>query len=333
LLITLVLLLAAAVVIYLASELFVNGVEWVGHRLSVGERATGALLAAFGAALPECVVTFAAVVFGRTPAARELGVGAALGGPLALATVAYGMVGLTLIVTRRPVAATPAERLGFASLRRDQVWFLAIFLVKLALGVMVFAWKPWLGGVFVVAYAAYVWKEIRGGGGEGALDLEPLRFAPRTADPSLSLALIQTLAALAVIYLASRFFVSRLEVLGPRLGLHPQLLALLLSPIATELPETLNAVIWIRKGKTPLALANISGAMMIQATIPTALGLVFTPWRLDRSSLIAGAVTAAAMAILAVAFGSGRVSRSLLAAMAAGYGLFLLLIGIPGSRG
>ena len=41
--------------------------------------------------------------------------------------------------------------------------------------------------------------------------------------------------------------------------------ALLLSPIANELPETVNAIIWVRQGKTQLALVNISGAMMIQA--------------------------------------------------------------------
>ncbi|MGF2075800.1 hypothetical protein, partial [Enterococcus casseliflavus] len=84
--------------------------------------------------------------------------------------------------------------------------------------------------------------------------------------------------ALIVIFAASRLFVSQIEGLGPQLGIPPQLLALFLSPIATELPETLNAIIWVRQGKYRLALANISGAMMIQATIPTALGLFFTPW-------------------------------------------------------
>lgn len=53
--------------------------------------------------------------------------------------------------------------------------------------------------------------------------------------------------------------------------------ALLLSLVATELPETLNPVIWVRQGKVALALGNISGAMMIQATIPSALGIFFTP--------------------------------------------------------
>ena len=94
--------------------------------------------------------------------------------------------------------------------------------------------------------------------------------------------MLQTLAALAVIFLASQLFVHQLEAVGPWLGLSPQLVALLLSPIATELPEILNAVIWVRQGKTSLALGNISGAMMIQATVPSALGLFFTPWLLAR---------------------------------------------------
>jgi cation:H+ antiporter len=50
-------------------------------------------------------------------------------------------------------------------------------------------------------------------------------------------------------------------------GLRPQLVALLFSPIATELPETMNAITWVRQGKHRLALGNISGAMMIYATV------------------------------------------------------------------
>ena len=49
----------------------------------------------------------------------------------------------------------------------------------------------------------------------------------------------------------------------------------------------MNAIIWIRQGKTQLALANISGAMMIQATVPSGLGLLFTSWTFDaRAALV-----------------------------------------------
>jgi cation:H+ antiporter len=317
-------LLGSAAVIYFACEFFVNGVEWVGRKFAVGEKATGTILAAFGTALPESVVTFVAVAFGGSQAQKAIGIGAALGGPLVLATIAYAVVGWSLYLTKRQLPTGDVARGDFARLSRDQTWFAVIFVVKLGLGLVLFTFKPWLGIAFLAAYAVYFWKEMRGGDGDDleGVDLEPLKFAPKSATPSTLMAVVQTLAALVVIFFASRFFVSQIDVLGPMLGIKPQLLALLVSPIATELPETLNAIIWIRQGKVRLALANISGAMMIQATVPTAFGLFFTPWMLDRSLVLAGVVTLAAVLILLLAFRSGRVSKALLSWMAAGYAAF-----------
>src|SRR5262245_29462419 len=95
-----VILLACAVALYLSCEWFVNAVEWLGVRLKVGPLAVGTLLAAFGTALPESVVTFVAVVFGSGEAQKDIGVGAAMGGPLALATVAYGVTGFMMLTSR-----------------------------------------------------------------------------------------------------------------------------------------------------------------------------------------------------------------------------------------
>ena len=320
------LLLGAAAVIYLACEFFVNGVEWVGRRLSVGSTATGSILAAFGTALPESVVTFVAVAFGGTPAQKDIGVGAALGGPLVLATIAYSVVGLVLLATRQPLRAGPQLKRQFKRLSRDQGWFLGIFAFKIGLGLVAFAFKPWLGAVFLAAYGAYFWQEMRAADDDGVEEIEPLKLSPGRAEPTTAMALVQTVIALVVIFAASRVFVSQLEALGPALGLKPQLLALLLSPIATELPETMNAIIWVRQGKHRLALANISGAMMIQATVPTAFGLFWTPWTLDRPLLLGAAVTTVAVAAMFLAFRCGMISRWLLAAMGALYVVFAGLL-------
>jgi cation:H+ antiporter len=75
-----------------------------------------------------------------------------------------------------------------------------------------------------------------------------------------------------------------------------------LSPIATEMPETLIAIIWVRQGRERMALANISGAMMIQATVPTACGVFGTPWLFDRPLVLAGGVTALAIVMLFLMF-------------------------------
>jgi cation:H+ antiporter len=320
------LLLGSAVVIYLACEFFVNGVEWVGRRFAVGEQATGSILAAFGTALPESVVTFVAVVFGATAAQKQIGVGAALGGPLVLSTIAYATVGVVLILCRTQLPKTAAIRADFKNLSRDQGWFLVIFAAKIVLGLVAFAYKPWLGALFLAAYGAYFWKEMRGESDIEEEELEPLKLTPRVAEPKTWMAVLQTLLALGVIFLASRLFVQQLDVLGPVLGIKPQLLALLLSPIATELPETLNAIIWVRQGKHRLALANISGAMMIQATVPTAFGIFFTPWILDKALLVGAGVTAVAVLAMFLAFRRGMTSRWFLAAMAGFYLLFAIIV-------
>lgn len=322
-LITLSLLLASAAVIYLACEFFVNGVEWVGRKAGVAEKAVGTILAAFGTALPESVVTFVAVVFGQSEASKSIGIGAALGGPLVLSTISYAVVGVMLLSTTgrlRPAALVDRD----GHLSRDQGWFLLIFLVKAGLGLVAFAIKPWLGWLFLITYAVYFWIEMRrDSDGEKQEDPEPLKLRPQV-DPSLGWAAAQTLIALAVIFGASRVFVSQLENIGPWLGIPPAVTALLLSPIATELPETMNAIIWVRQGKTSLALANISGAMMIQATVPSALGLFFTPWMFDQALIVAAAVTIVSILGLFVLLKQDALTPVRLALFGLLYGIFAI---------
>lgn len=288
--VSIALLLLSAGAIYLACEYFVNGIEWVGRKTGVAETAVGSILAAFGTALPESAVTFIAVVFGKDDASKSIGVGAALGGPLVLATIAYAVVGAALLYAN-PKAARLQIDLNAARLSRDQGWFLLIFVLKLALGFLVFAAKPWLGVLFLLAYAAYFWTEMRREEAGESEALEPLKLQAKAIDPSLAAAVLQTSLALAAIFAASHLFVGQLGAIGPWLGISPAIVALFLSPIATELPEIMNAIIWIKQGKHRLALANISGAMMIQATIPSALGLFFTPWLFDSVLGLAGIIT------------------------------------------
>ncbi|POZ60989.1 sodium:calcium antiporter [Chromobacterium alticapitis] len=319
---TLFLFFFSAIAIYLACEFFVNGIEWCGRHLKLGATAVGTVLAAFGTALPESAVTLTAVAFGSTPELREIGVGAAMGGPLVLATLAYAIVGLAL--WRNRIRLQRNDHLVVVDHRRlsqDQLAFLAIFAFKVALGLVAFAIKPWLGVLFLAAYAAYVWREIRTADTAPEEEaLEALKFRPHNA--TLGWAAFQALAALTVIAIASHTFVGQLEAIGGALGLSPHLVALLLSPVATELPEIMNALIWVRQGKERLALANISGAMMIQATIPSALGIFFTPWRFDGPLLAAGLITALAIILLWNLFRRGLVDGRALVPVALLYGAF-----------
>ncbi|ANN69438.1 sodium:calcium antiporter [Bordetella bronchialis] len=328
---TIALFIASAAVIYFACEYFVNGVEWVGHRLELGATAVGTVLAAFGTALPESAVTFMAVVFGTTPDQKDIGVGAAMGGPLVLSTLAYAVVGLALLRLQKRRAGAADDsciRADQQRLARDQGWFMAIFAFKVGLGLLAFAWKPWLGILFLAAYALYVKRELSAEETCSEADiLEPLKFRPRDAEPSMAWACLQTVAALVVIAIASRVFVLQIEVLGQLMGATPHVAALLLAPVATELPEIMNAIIWVRQGKERLALANISGAMMIQATIPSAMGIFLTPWLLDGTLIAAGLFTMLSIGVLWLRFRQQTMSLGTLSAVGALYALFAGYIG------
>jgi cation:H+ antiporter len=332
-----ILLVGAAVAIYLACGWFVNAVEWLGVRLKVGRMAVGTLLAAIGTALPEGVVTLVAVAFGNGKNSHDIGVGAAMGGPLVLATIAYAVVGLVFLSTSRrqrsptPSGEPPVEELKVDARRlgRDQTWFLAVFIFKVGLGLVAFSIKPWLGLLFFATYAVYFTRELgnREGAGEAA-GLAPLRLQPKRASPSTAAVVIQVIVTLGVIFAASQLFVHQLEWAGPQLGLSATVTALLLAPVATELPEVMNALLWVRQGKTDLALANISGGMMIQATVPSGLGILFTSWKFDTPLIVAGAVTMAAIVYLLVSIRHGRLTPRRLAASAGFYAAFAVLLTI-----
>lgn len=129
-------------------------------------------------------------------------------------------------------------------------------------------------------------------------ELEPLKFRPYDRQPTLGLSAFQKMVALVVIFVSSQLFVEQLDAMAPWLGISLHLVALLLSPIATELLEILNIFIWVRQGKQTLALSNISCAIMMQARMPTALVLIFIPWMLDMALIWAGAINMMSIYVL-----------------------------------
>jgi cation:H+ antiporter len=287
----------ATAAIYFACEFFTNGVEWLGRRLQLSQTATGTLLAAFGTALPESVVTLSAAAFGSGPAQKDIGVGAAIGGPLALSTIGYGVIAVLALRCSPRIFRDPIGGGSFQWLLRDQLWFLSLFATGTILGLVQLNGKPLFGVLFIAAYAIYVRRELNSDAGPPeAPDIGPLAILPNDSEPAQAWIWLQLGLSLAVIFLASRTFVRELELIGAAVGLEPQVTALLLSPIATEMPETVNSIVWVRQGKIRLAAANISGAMMIQATIPAAFGMIFTPWRFEAPIVVAAAVTLLATA-------------------------------------
>ena len=64
------------------------------------------------------------------------------------------------------------------------------------------------------------------------------------------------------------------------------ILALLIAPLATELPEMSNSFLWLYQKKDRLAVGNVTGAMVFQGMFPVSIRLLGTDWTLAPSALI-----------------------------------------------
>ncbi len=286
------LLLALSFAVILAGALlFTNAVEWIGHRLGVGEGAVGSVLAAVGTAMPETLIAIVALL-GSSSGSQQVAIGAIVGAPFLLGTLAMGLVGLFVHVFRKRREQGLELRAHVPTLERDLLFFLSFFAGALALswGAPAALRIP-IGIVFILSYPLYVRRTL-GSGGEiqSEESLNPLIFdrrAEHSANPGLPLCLGQLLIGLAAMVGGAHLFVTELLQIARDLGVQAVILALILAPLATELPEKVNSTFWVREGKDSLALGNITGAMVFQSTIPVGIGLVFTGWSLSANAAIA----------------------------------------------
>lgn len=279
-------LLIALLLILVAAEIFTNALEHLGERIGISEGVTGSLFAAVGTALPESTVPIVAVLAGGSNAElnAEIGVGAILGAPLMLSTLSLCVMAAFVLRRRGLQGHLRPERSG---LQRDLTFFLTAF----AMAFLALFVPPDYAAVragFIIAlvlnYFFYVMLTLRvsaqlvedGHGTEAHGEL----FLHRVGIPdNLGTIVLQMLIGIALLIGGAKGFVYCVENLSEVIGLSPLLLALLIVPIATELPEKVNSVIWIRRGRDTLAFGNITGAMVFQGSLLPALGLAITPWK------------------------------------------------------
>lgn len=290
---TLLILAVALVVILIGAEVFTNALEHLGERLKISEGVTGSVFAAVGTALPETMVPVVAILstVGSQELREEVGVGAILGAPLMLSTLSLFLMAVFAAQKRGWSDALHPERNG---LRRDLSWFLVAF----GLGTLaIFVPHEWptvrgvIGITLVLIYFIYILQTVRASArlvadGHGTEADEPL-FLVRVLKvfgltEGMMVVLVQLALGLVMIIGGAHGFVVGVESLSAMLGMSALVLSLLIIPVATELPEKVNSILWIRRRKDTLAFGNITGAMVFQGTLLPALGILLTPWEFRR---------------------------------------------------
>jgi len=291
--VTILLLAVSFVLIVVGAFFFTNSVEWAGRSLGLGQGAIGSLLAAVATALPESVIPVIAIIKGSDPPQQAIAIGAIIGAPFLLGTLAMALVGFSATIFRKRRTQGREIQSQIDTGQRDFAFFLAFFGVAILIGGIGLPSTLRIGIaiVFVLAYVAYVVVTVRRGGEVEEEEPSPLFFDWTRDDPPNTFQLIlQLVLSIAAIVGGANLFVAEVEAVATGLGVPILVLALVLAPLATELPEKANSFIWVRDGKDSLALGNITGAMVFQSSLPVAFGVAFTPWVLEPTAIVAGVI-------------------------------------------
>ncbi|CAK0754110.1 cation:H+ antiporter [Gammaproteobacteria bacterium] len=289
-------LLSMLIVILIAAEIFTNALEHLGEKLGISEGVTGSLFAAVGTALPETMVPLVALLAGTAniKVNEEIGIGAILGAPLMLSTLSISLMSFAVLRQRGIHGTFTPELTG---LTRDLNTFLLAFaLATLALYIphdhtVIHAT---LAISLVLIYFIYILLTIRASEdlvaeGHGTEAEGPMLLARIGLPQNIAVIVVQLILGVAMLVGGVKGFILGVEAGAKMLGISALLLSLLIIPIATELPEKVNSILWIRRRKDTLAFGNITGAMVFQGTLLPAIGITLTSWE-PRTEILTGVV-------------------------------------------
>lgn len=318
-------------IILLGAEVFVNGVEWLGEKLNLSEGAVGSVLAAVGTALPETLVPIIAIVFGQGKEGHEIGIGAILGAPLMLSTLAMFVTGLAVVFFRRKRQKGSKVQADYTSMSRDLSFFIIVFAAAVITGTMPPSLRHWqliIASFMILSYFLYVYVMLSEERDlDSAYELPPCYFARKEKSPRLIIVITQVLFALLLIIIGANIFVGAVKEIAFVYQVPAFVLALIIAPIATELPEKFNSVIWISREKDSLAMGNITGAMVFQSSLIPALGIFLTDWQLSSGAFLSALLALIAAAILYLELRRKKhITAGTLLLMGVFYAVFLLAV-------
>jgi cation:H+ antiporter len=342
-LVVVVSLVISLAIILLSCEVFTNGIEWLGHRLGLADTATGSILAAVGTAMPETIIPLMAIFFGTEEQGEKIGEGAILGAPFMLSTLAMFVGGVTVWYAYRRGRREPRLKLRASHATRDLKYFIMMYSMALIAGIIGTTAIEDVGfdntilnvgiaAVLLLVYGFYFHRTMSDEC-EKKENTCPLFYCKRLfgIDPEygalgFTFIVLQVLAALMGIIIGAKFFVDGVEEVSLTLGVPAIFLAFVIAPVATELPEKFNSVLWYLRGKDTLAFGNITGAMVFQSSIPVSIGLLFTDWSLEPINIASIVMAMVAASWLYYEVGRGSISFKVMLASGSFYALYIVVL-------
>ena len=209
----------------------------------------GSVLAAVGSALPETILPLVAIAAGHA-SGKEIGIGAILGAPFMLSTLAMFVIGVSVLYFARGGRRSRDVRGDRRVLLQDLGYFLVMYTLAVVGGLYHPKWYKWtLAAILLVGYVIYVIRHFQSPAGkteeaEATGEVRPLyllrmvrrlqgrREEGQVAPPTWA-SVTQVIVSLVAMVGGARIFVIGVDRIATVFHVPPLALALLIAPVAT----------------------------------------------------------------------------------------------------
>lgn len=252
----------------LASYLLSYGAEHLSARY--GGRFVGRTLLSIATTLPELAI----VIYAAAEGSYGVALGSGLGSNLLMMTLGLALM---LLIATTKLSRAPLKGLDVSGFGLDKLFLILTSVVSALLFIDGYNYVD--GVVFSCLFAAYLvlaFRETRTERDRRGLAVRAGHGSLRTgaSSPVLKAAVTFLVGALGI-YLGAGPFIEALKGFAKETGVSAVILAVIISPIAGEMPEKLSMVLLVRKGEAGanIAVANVLGSKILNNTLLLAVAV------------------------------------------------------------
>lgn len=260
----------------MASWVLSYGAEHLSTRF--GAKFVGRTLLSVATTLPEIAI----VIYAASVGLYEVAIGAGLGSNILMMTLGLALM---LIIATTRLSKAPIKRIDVSTFKIDKVFLLVSALISAIL--LLDGYNFIDGFVFVGMFVAYVLiayiemkreqkisepavvKTI-----EGKSVATPVHILTNKND--MTKAILAFVAGTIGILVAAGPFIDSLQTFSEDIGVSTIVLAVIISPIAGEMPEKISMMILARKGAagTAIAIANVLGSKILNNSLLLGVAII-----------------------------------------------------------
>ncbi|MGC8644893.1 MAG: sodium:calcium antiporter [Thermoplasmata archaeon] len=263
--------IVAGIFILIASSLALTvAIEGIGTRLRMSDSLTGAILSPMFTALPELIIVIEAIVVVGSGPGSEIAAGTIIGEPFMVSSIGIPAAVVVLLLSRK----NDPEKLD-PSLARVVILLGAVFpLMLIPHFFNSLAARILTSAILVIVYVLFMllWKSE----GEGSRR----KISNRYLAILVAFGLLMLLAG-------STVLVESINIFASQSGASRELISILIIPVGTIVPETMNSLIWASKLKTNLAVSALLGEELLFTTIFPAIGMAASEWIITLDGIVA----------------------------------------------